>query len=156
MNEINDNSNETKEVVRSHHQKLSSLLSLFEFSFIVPTENKVNMLTNTQVGSPLINYSPLSSNSTFISLLSEKFRSDKNSLKKVLTSSSFLPKNKCNCNNNKKKKKKHVHFGKNFVEVINVQNYKKYNIMYNNPVVFGKKRRILYGGDSTKCTCNVF
>ena len=54
MNEINDNSNETKEVVRSHHQKLSSLLSLFEFSFIVPTENKVNMLTNTQVGSPLI------------------------------------------------------------------------------------------------------
>lgn len=155
MNEINDNSNETKEVVRSHHQKLSSLLSLFEFSFIVPTENKVNMLTNTQVGSPLINYSPLSSNSTSISL-SEQFRSDKTSLKKVLTSSSFLPKNKCNCNNNKKKKKKHVHFGKNFVEVINVQNYKKYNIMYNNPVVFGKKRRILYGGDTTKCTCNIF
>ena len=123
MNEINDNSNETKEVVRFHHQKLSSLLSLFEFSFIVPTENKVNMLTNTQVGSPLINYSPLSSNSTSISL-SEQFRSDKTSLKKVLTSSSFLTKNKCNCNNNKKKKKKHVHFGKNFVEVINVQNYK--------------------------------
>ena len=128
MNEINDNSNETKEVVRCHHQKLSSLLSLFEFSFIVPTENKINMLTNTQVGSPLINYSPLSSNSTSISL-SEQFRSDKTSLKKVLTSSRFLPKNKCNCNNNKKKKKKHVHFGKNFVEVINVQNYKKYNII---------------------------
>lgn len=153
MNEINDkNSKQNKGVVLSHHEKLSSLLSLFEFSFIVPTENKVNIPINSQFESSFINNSPLSSNSTSVSL-SEKFKSDKTSLKKVLTSSSFIPKNNCSFNNKKKKKKKHVHFGKDFVQVINVQKYKPYNIIYNIAVT---KRRIIYGGDTTKCTCNLF
>lgn len=153
MNKINDkNSKQNKEVVLSHHQRLSSLLSLFEFSFIVPTENKVNIPINSQFESPLINNSPLSSNSTSVSL-SEKFKSDKISLKKFLTSSSFIPKKNSSFNNKKKKKKKHVHFGKDFVQVINVQNYKAYNIIYNIEV---KKRRIIYGSDTTKCTCIFF
>ena len=131
--------------VSLHHTALSSLVSLLEYSYPVPEEKNVNIIdaefiphTETTTTSP----SSLNTTSPSITDKARAKLSPRQKTDSVIKS--------------QKKNKKKVGFAKKLVTTVDVQCWKKYNIMDSVSISLLRRRNILEEEATTKCLCEIF
>ena len=131
--------------VSLHHTAMSSLVSLLEYTYPVPSEKNVNIIEPESI--PHIDTtttSPTSLNTTSPSI------TDKAKAKLE------LKKKKDSVFKNQNKTKKRVSFAKKFVNIVDVKCWKKYNIIDSIPISLSRRRNVLEDEATTKCVCEVF
>lgn len=131
--------------VSLHHTALSSLVSLLEYSYPVPEEKNVNIIdaefiphTETTTTSP----SSLNTTSPSITDKARAKLSPRQKTDSVIKS--------------QKKNKKKVGFAKKLVTTVDVQCWKKYNIIDSVSISLLRRRNILEEEATTKCLCEIF
>ena len=129
--------------VSLHHTALSSLVSLLEYTYPVPEEKNVNiidadLIPHTETTSP----SSLNTTSPSITDKARASLSPKKKTDTVLKS--------------QKKNKKKVSFAKKFITTVEVQCWKKYNVIDSVSISLLRRRNILEDEATTKCVCEIF
>ena len=118
-------------------------MSLLEYTYPVPEEKNVNiidadLIPHTETTSP----SSLNTTSPSITDKARASLSPKKKTDTVLKS--------------QKKNKKKVSFAKKFITTVEVQCWKKYNVIDSVSISLLRRRNILEDEATTKCVCEIF
>ena len=131
--------------VSLHHTALSSLVSLLEYTYPVPEEKNVNIIDADLIPhTETTTTSPSSLNTTSPSI-TDKARASLSPKKKTDT-----------VLKSQKKNKKKVSFAKKFITTVEVQCWKKYNVIDSVSISLLRRRNILEDEATTKCVCEIF
>lgn len=131
--------------VSLHHTALSSLVSLLEYTYPVPEEKNVNIIDADLIPhTETTTTSPSSLNTTSPSI-TDKARASLSPKKKTDT-----------VLKSQKKNKKKVSFAKKFITTVEIQCWKKYNVIDSVSISLLRRRNILEDEATTKCVCEIF
>ena len=131
--------------VSLHHTALSSLVSLLEYTYPVPEEKNVNIIDADLIPhTETTTTSPSSLNTTSPSI-TDKARASLSPKKKTDT-----------VLKSQKKNQKKVSFAKKFITTVEIQCWKKYNVIDSVSISLLRRRNILEDEATTKCVCEIF